>query len=92
MLVTSIDHPPRGSKDVADAMAGTVYTLMGDRKYRRNIVSITTNVRNVGKATGTDGRMGHPALGSFGEIGTLTGLVQVPSSIGGALDHLKPSR
>lgn len=30
-----IDHPKGGSKDVADAMAGVVYTLMGDRKYRR---------------------------------------------------------
>lgn len=31
-----IDHPPEGSKDVADAMAGVVYTLMGDRTYSRS--------------------------------------------------------
>lgn len=31
-----IDHPPSGSKDVADAMAGVVYTLMGDRTYSRS--------------------------------------------------------
>jgi hypothetical protein len=30
-----VDHPPDGSKDVADAMAGVVFTLMGDRAYRR---------------------------------------------------------
>jgi len=30
-----VDHPAGGSKDVADAMAGVVYTLMGDRSYRR---------------------------------------------------------
>ena len=30
-----VDHPASGSKDVADAMAGVVFTLMGDRAYRR---------------------------------------------------------
>jgi len=30
-----VDHPANGSKDVADAMAGVTYTLMGDRAYRR---------------------------------------------------------
>lgn len=30
-----IDHPPNGTKDVTDAMAGVVYSLMGDRRYRR---------------------------------------------------------
>lgn len=30
-----VDHPPEGSKDIADAMAGVVYTLMGDRRFRR---------------------------------------------------------
>lgn len=32
-----IDHPEGGSKDVADAMAGVVTTLMGKRTYRRNV-------------------------------------------------------
>lgn len=35
-----IDHPPDGSKDVADAMAGVCYTLMGDRQYRRGVISV----------------------------------------------------
>lgn len=30
-----IDHPDGGSKDVADAMAGVCFTLMGDRSYHR---------------------------------------------------------
>lgn len=34
-----IDHPASGSKDVADALAGVVHTLMGDRKYRRRMES-----------------------------------------------------
>lgn len=32
-----VDHPPGGSKDVADTMAGVVHTLMGDRSYRRGV-------------------------------------------------------
>lgn len=34
-----IDHPTKGSKDVADAMAGVVHTLMGDRSFRRGVRS-----------------------------------------------------
>jgi hypothetical protein len=34
-----IDHPEGGSKDVSDAMAGVVTTLMGDRTYRRGVGS-----------------------------------------------------
>lgn len=34
-----IDHPPQGSKDVADAMAGTCHMLMGDRTYRKGVRS-----------------------------------------------------
>jgi hypothetical protein len=36
-----IDHPVKGSKDVADAMAGVVTTLMGDRSYRKGVASLT---------------------------------------------------
>jgi len=34
-----IDHPTKGSKDLADAMAGVVTTLMGDRSFRRGLRS-----------------------------------------------------
>lgn len=36
-----VDHPEGGSKDIADAMAGVVYTLVGDRTYhRKNLASL----------------------------------------------------
>lgn len=38
-----IDHPLGGSKDVADAMAGVVHVLMGDRSYRRGVSSSSRN-------------------------------------------------
>lgn len=64
-----VDHPHDGSKDVADAMAGVTCTLMGDRRYRRNVVSLD-DVRVQREATGTDSRgmYQHPALGSFGSM------------------------
>lgn len=34
-----IDHPVKGSKDVADCVAGVTHTLMGDRTYRRGVKS-----------------------------------------------------
>jgi hypothetical protein len=61
-----VDHPPKGSKDVADAMAGCAYTLMGDRRWRRNVVSLDA-ARSEKQKTGTDGYGGlsHPAMGGF---------------------------
>lgn len=38
-----IDHPASGSKDVADCMAAVVYTLIGDKKYRRSVASKRTD-------------------------------------------------
>lgn len=32
-----VEHPETGSKDVADAVAGVVCTLMGDRRYHRKV-------------------------------------------------------
>ena len=34
-----IDHPVKGSKDVSDAIAGVVSTLIGDRTYARGVPS-----------------------------------------------------
>lgn len=39
-----IDHPTQGSKDVADAMAGTAHMLMGDRTYRKGVRSTADRV------------------------------------------------
>lgn len=48
-----IDHPEGGSKDVSDAMAGVVTTLMGDRSYRRGVSSSGTTASTVD--SGSDG-------------------------------------
>jgi hypothetical protein len=66
-----IDHPEAGSKDVADAMAGVVYTLMGDRSYRRNVRSLDeARERREALQTGTDGyqvgRHNLPGIGAGG--------------------------
>ena len=54
-----IDHPEDGSKDVADAMAGVVFTLMGDRRYQRkgHRIDISSS-----KSADTDDRFKHPAF------------------------------
>lgn len=53
-----VDHPPEGSKDVADAMAGVTYTLIGERTYRRGISSLDKKReekrQEAEQATGTD--------------------------------------
>lgn len=37
---TKVDHPEGGSKDIADAMAGVVFTLMGERTFHRKRVQL----------------------------------------------------
>ena len=37
-----IDHPLNGSKDIADAVAGVTFTLMGDRRYHQQRKSLET--------------------------------------------------
>lgn len=49
-----VDHPKGGSKDVADAMAGVVYKLMGDRQYRKGVTSINSKRNESFEKTGTD--------------------------------------
>lgn len=51
-----VDHPADGSKDVADAMAGVCYMLMGDRNYRKGVTSISEYRDRKEAATGTDGK------------------------------------
>jgi hypothetical protein len=57
-----IDHPVKGSKDVADAMAGVITTLLGDRSYRKGVTrprrdNNLTDTDEVKQATGTDGKV-----------------------------------
>lgn len=66
-----IDHPPSGSKDVADAMAAVTFMLMGDRSFRKGVTSVSfdpdTQLQPVG-AVGPGNALLHPALGSFGNL------------------------
>lgn len=59
-----VDHPEGGSKDVADSMAGVVYTLMGDRSYHRKAyrASFDPSVRESSAQQSNSDRPGHPAL------------------------------
>jgi hypothetical protein len=53
-----VDHPPSGSKDLADAVAGVTSTLRGDRGYRKGVTSINAEQRaeqyEALQRTGTD--------------------------------------
>lgn len=65
-----IDHPDGGSKDVADALAGVVFTLMGDRTYRRKVVSLDARRDQRAKQV-VNGSISHPAyVGSSGLVAT----------------------
>ncbi|HEY3492316.1 MAG TPA: hypothetical protein VGK43_05150, partial [Solirubrobacterales bacterium] len=63
-----IDHPPEGSKDVADAVAGVVHSLIGTRSYQNRTKSLdssdtgeaSTDTPNLVVAGG--GRFQHPAI------------------------------
>ena len=54
-----IDHPIDGSKDVADAVAGVTFTLMGDRRFRKKQLVMNQQTHN---DSSTARRMGHPAV------------------------------
>jgi hypothetical protein len=79
-----VDHPESGSKDVADAMAGVVYRLMGDRSYRRNVHSLDeARERREALQTGTDGyQVGHYHMPGLGQGGLKA---PVPPSLSGSL-------
>lgn len=57
-----IDHTPDGSKDVADAVAGVTFTLMGERSYSRKVIRLDS-VREERQAQAAGGsRAQHPAF------------------------------
>lgn len=62
---TKIDHPPDGSKDLADALAGVVFTLMGERTYYSRGRSPLGNEASATAPPRESGRHGwfqHPAV------------------------------
>lgn len=92
-----IDHPAKGSKDLADAMAGVVTTLMGDRSFRRGLRSVPSSdddpyvpkvdspsLATVGFGPSTLSPFGSTGLGSspLPPIGTDLGLT-LPPRLGG---------
>lgn len=85
-----IDHPAGGSKDVADAMAGVMSMLMGDRTYRRGVSSSR-------KAPSDDEMSELQPTGTTGTViqfpGRGMGLqAPIPPSTGGMLGLTIPSR
>lgn len=96
-----VDHPPKGSKDVADALAGVTSTLMGDRAYRKGVTSLygsmsaeeyESQLQATGTAGGPDGVV-LPFPGGFGGTGLSA---PVPPNIRSGLsgltipNHLRP--
>lgn len=77
-----VDHTTDGSKDVADAMAGVCFTLMGDRTYRKGATSSSTN-HDEGAGTVPPEGFSAPIdlLPSLRNLGSLS--AQVPPSVGG---------
>lgn len=53
-----IDHPPKGSKDLADAVAGAVYSAMKNRNVRADSHVESTSSSNKGKKTTKRKRVG----------------------------------
>lgn len=49
-----VDHPPGGSKDVADAMAAVCSLLAGDRQFRRGVRSSSQPPPSAGRTDGYD--------------------------------------
>ena len=73
-----IDHPPKGSKDITDAIAGVVFTLMGERRYRRGTVDMGTSVTQKAQQKSSTGvGFQHPAL---------------PNGLGGGMSAPVPPR
>jgi hypothetical protein len=73
-----IDHPAKGSKDVADAIAGVVSTLIGDRTYARGVPSPSRSTSR-SESADTNGFSTSPPASAFGTGAS----APVPPSISG---------
>jgi hypothetical protein len=88
-----IDHPPQGSKDVADAMAGVTTTLMSDREYRKGVRSART--RDFGhseEALQPDGTTGMGMVLPFPGMGSGLKAPLPPQGTGGIMGLSIPNR
>lgn len=71
-----IDHPEGGSKDVADAMAGVVFSLMGDRRYHAR-----SNSYGTASEPDTNGRHGVDGISHPAYLGGSSAKAPVPPSM-----------
>lgn len=89
-----VDHPAKGSKDLADCLAAVTYTLMGDRQYRKGVHRVAPNEPTSGDSGQSDGTS-HSGLPMFGGSALQAPL---PPRSGGSLPgmivppRLKPGR
>lgn len=84
-LGNKIDHPPGGSKDIADSLAGVVYTLMGDRKYRRGVASTSAPPELPTATPAPSQDSGISALNSLGNLPIPASLLRSPPPVPGRL-------
>lgn len=93
-----VDHPPTGSKDVTDAMAGVTYELIGDRRYRRGVVSLdAARARRELEKTGTEASIWGPNSNPTSDIWKTGGRPPMSPEVPATFDlgiivptHLRP--
>lgn len=85
-----IDHPEGGSKDVSDAMAGVVCTLMGDRSFRRGLRSGSVEASSTVSTSSGEIQVPGFKLDTPGGLSTPGGVSSLPTSIG-SFGSLLPS-
>lgn len=93
-----IDHPVNGSKDVADALAGVVTTLIGNRSYSRGMPSVDGSAG--GRHTPPSRPAGHAQPGTLQQLlDAMSGSglkAPIPPSLGSTGSaippHLRPRR
>jgi hypothetical protein len=79
-----VDHPPDGSKDVADAMAGVVFTLMGERTFHRKTKRVNLNApKHEPMQAGFDNPLLHqPGIGNLDLHAPLPPVTWIPPKRG----------
>lgn len=88
-----VDHPAGGSKDVADALAGVTFTLMGDRQYRKGAATLRHFTEQVPDQvmTSRNQKSDTEVMAERWGVGGL-GDFSAPPSAGSALGLSVPSR
>jgi hypothetical protein len=81
-----IDHPAKGSKDLADAVAGVCTTLMGDRSFHRRVRSGTSSddpyVPQTNSTPAVSFGAGTPSHNPFGSGGLTTSMPPIGTDLG----------